>query len=409
MFGLRRAYRRYWEKQRKQSIESNAWLEANMDAILERAAEANPLLTKAQFPRPPEVGCQHRLLIGGFCGRAQLAESRFCFWHDRRKEKYSPSVISTYFGKDITLRDAMEQEVAAGRTLAGAYLEDAALGGNWFQRGADLSNADLRGADLRGMHLSYGSLQNANLTFANLEEAYLSDVAFGGAQFTRARLYRAKLRNNDLSSVRGLDKNCFRNRGKGILPRYSILEDHPDQAEPMYRELTAYFSRIGALDDASWAAYRCRIMRHRILRKRLSFSTNIIEASVDDSSRYAPYDPQRVFEVGLSAWLSNLLEFVKSSIYWLLFGYGEKPFRVGILSAVVMTMYAALYAGFGALTEHGFGAALYFSVVTFTTLGYGDVTAVRTFRLMAASEAVVGLLFTGLFLFALSRRAIGRA
>jgi hypothetical protein len=183
------------------------------------------------------------------------------------------------------------------------------------------------------------------------------ECILAGATFTRAKLYRVKLRDNDLTGVKGLEKNSFRNFGKGIVPRYRILEDYPDQAEPMYRELTAYFSRIGALDDASWAAYRCRLMRHRMLRKRLTLGVNLIEAAVDHNMRHVGIDPQGVFEVGLSAWLSTLIEFFKSGLYWLIFGYGEKPLRVAMLSLEVIVMYAAMYAGMNALTAHGFWAA----------------------------------------------------
>jgi hypothetical protein len=391
-----RAYTRYWERQRAE--------QRRLESQLGPARESLGLTEK-----PPAVGCQHRYAFGHYCGRSQLSESNFCFWHHRDRAKYSPEVIASYFGEGAYLKDAIEREIVAGNSLSDAYLEDAAIGGDWFQRGADLSNADLRGADLRGMHLSYGSLRNANLALANLEDAYLSDVVLDGTTFTRAKLYRVKFRDNDFSRVKGLEKNSFRNWGRGIVPRYRILEDYPDQAGPVYRELTAYFSRIGALEDASWAAYRCKLMRHRILRKRLTLGGNVIEAAVDDNIRHLGIDPQRVFEVGLSAWLSTLIEFFKSGLYWLIFGYGEKPLRVAMLSLEVIVMYAAIYASMNALTVHGFWAALYFSIVTFTTLGYGDVTPTPNFRLMAASEAVAGLLLSGLFLFTLSRRAIGRS
>ena len=45
----------------------------------------------------------------------------------------------------------------------------------------------------------------------------------------------------------------------------------------------------------------------------------------------------------------------------------------------------------GAVSEAGFNSSLYFSIVTFTTLGYGDVLPKPPFRLLAASEAVLGL------------------
>jgi hypothetical protein len=77
--------------------------------------------------------------------------------------------------------------------------------------------------------------------------------------------------------------------------------------------------------------------------------------------------------------------------------------RVGVLGSVVVVMaFAALveagvWAGFylwmGALAS--FEEALYFSLVSFTTLGYGDVTLVTGWRLLAAFEAANGIILFG--------------
>lgn len=48
--------------------------------------------------------------------------------------------------------------------------------------------------------------------------------------------------------------------------------------------------------------------------------------------------------------------------------------------------------------------SLYFSIVTITTLGYGDITPITDFsRLLISSEAILGLTIIGLFLNALAR------
>jgi voltage-gated potassium channel len=53
-------------------------------------------------------------------------------------------------------------------------------------------------------------------------------------------------------------------------------------------------------------------------------------------------------------------------------------------------------------------SALYFSAVTFTTLGYGDITLTAEWRLMSGFEAIDGILLMGwttAFLFSVLQRA----
>ncbi len=65
-------------------------------------------------------------------------------------------------------------------------------------------------------------------------------------------------------------------------------------------------------------------------------------------------------------------------------------FLVCILEA---GLWATLYFAVGAI--EGFEASLYFSVVTFTTLGYGDVTLDDSWRLLASFAAADGILKFG--------------
>lgn len=57
-------------------------------------------------------------------------------------------------------------------------------------------------------------------------------------------------------------------------------------------------------------------------------------------------------------------------------------------------IWAAAYIAFGALSS--ISDAIYFSLVTYTTLGYGDVTVDVGHRVFAAMAAVTGLLNFGL-------------
>jgi len=57
------------------------------------------------------------------------------------------------------------------------------------------------------------------------------------------------------------------------------------------------------------------------------------------------------------------------------------------------TMWAAFYWAFAVLPD--FETSLYFSLTSYTTLGYGDVVLPKTWRLVGPFEAAVGILMFG--------------
>ncbi len=331
-----------------------------------------------------------------------------CYWHSQDLNKYKQNIINQYFNEEITLKKAIENEVRNGNSLHGAYLPEASIGGSWFNKGANLSGAKLREANLTGVHLSYGSLKDANLTYANIESSFLGDVDIRGANLTGAKLYNVKLRNNNFDGVKGLDKECFRGWRWGVIPVYHILEEYPQYNKSVYRAMKIYFSQLGAHDDASWAAYKEYEADRRLLVKNLKPLSLIAERFAKAYMRDKKIKASIFIVHSFMDWLINLFQIIKSYTSCFCFGYGERPLRVLFVCGLTIVIYALLYCGFDMLTEPTFRNALYFSIVTFTTLGYGDLTATKDFQLFASSEALVGLILIGLFLFTLARRGAGR-
>ena len=66
---------------------------------------------------------------------------------------------------------------------------------------------------------------------------------------------------------------------------------------------------------------------------------------------------------------------------------------MAIVSLVEATLWASVYLVLNAID--GFERALYFSMVTFTSLGYGDIVLEENWRLLAAFEAVNGVIMFG--------------
>ena len=78
----------------------------------------------------------------------------------------------------------------------------------------------------------------------------------------------------------------------------------------------------------------------------------------------------------------------------------EKPFRITILvlilffaSIIETILWAFSYVQLDAISS--FEEALYFSIVTFTTLGYGDIVLNQDWRLLSSFEASIGIIIFG--------------
>ncbi|MBN1353824.1 MAG: two pore domain potassium channel family protein, partial [Candidatus Omnitrophica bacterium] len=152
-------------------------------------------------------------------------------------------------------------------------------------------------------------------------------------------------------------------------------------AEEAYQDLKKYFISNGKYVDASWASFKEKTMEKMLLKKK----------------RNLAYLPSLLMDI--------------------LCGYGEKPYRVILSSAAIISVYAFLFLALNSVTyaqsssyKLAIGDYIYYSIVTFTTVGYGDFVPRPSslFRLLAASEAFVGAFMIGLFIFTLARRYSAR-
>jgi hypothetical protein len=100
-------------------------------------------------------------------------------------------------------------------------------------------------------------------------------------------------------------------------------------------------------------------------------------------------------------------------LYRLLAGYGEHPIRTAISSIFTILVFAFIYWVLGCLdyttgnTGHfeEFIYSIYFSFVTFTTLGLGDIRPLtHTGRILICCEAVIGAFLIALFVVVFSRK-----
>jgi len=100
-----------------------------------------------------------------------------------------------------------------------------------------------------------------------------------------------------------------------------------------------------------------------------------------------------------------------------IFGYGIQPSKVIISAILIITLFAFLFmnpgisniVGIEEITSNNFFDCLYFSTITFTTLGYGDFRPLEGWgRISAGSEAFIGAFMMALFVYTFARRTGGR-
>lgn len=99
-------------------------------------------------------------------------------------------------------------------------------------------------------------------------------------------------------------------------------------------------------------------------------------------------------------------------LFWAVAGFGLRPLRVLGTAAVLTFGYAIAYWAIGgvmsphsaALHGHDFSTALYFSGITFTTVGFGDLIPAPHARLLAISEGMIGFATVSFFIVVLANR-----
>ncbi len=290
-----------------------------------------------------------------------------------------------------------------------ADLLQAELGGMDLT-GVDFRTANLLMANLSGANLMEAKLVGANLLLANLRQANLIDADLTQADLTDADLSLAHLDGADL---RGAQLNVA-NLGAAILSRANLRD-----ADLMEADLSG--ANLGGTDisgakfiganftDANVAGIKwdgARMHgRYRAIRgidscyggplfKRAAADQAFIDA-VEDHWK----DTWRI-------WLFRA---------WGLLDYGRSMSRVAAFGFAIMCCYGMIYSTWKGLLNYTGSAntwftSFYFSIETFTTLGFGDVKPTGIVgELLASSEVIIGYITLGLLLAVLAEKIARRA
>ncbi|WP_049902666.1 pentapeptide repeat-containing protein [Halococcus agarilyticus] len=322
------------------------------------------------------------------CWRPVRGDDDRCFWHDG-----SPKTREALDAHRPEPGERLDGADLRGADLAGAsWLRDRSLVGADFT-GATLRGADLTGADCRRATFDRVDARRARFDGADVEGAMFDDVDLREASLDRTKLYRAGF--TDVRLDRGTDF------GDRVI--YETLVDDADDRE----------TRVATLEAASWTYRELRRLFERDALPRRARTCYLGEKSTRRRAAWARGEYLHALTLEGSRWVMR---------------YGTSPTRVVTSSGVVMVCSAILYPLTGGLRATSgtyafeqpvrdmiaatplqlarvFYNGLYFSVVTFATLGYGDIQPVGAVaRALAGIEALLGSLLMALLLFVLTRR-----
>ncbi len=274
----------------------------------------------------------------------------------------SANLEKAYFGGANLKNANLRESVLTGAYLRGAILENATLHKSCLQ------SADMRGTNLQNAKLWSSNLQGAKLIRANLKNAGFNEKTI----LHDVNLYQCQIDNSTLKFADNqLDKKVIQEKNNDY-----------KKAKEVYRNLKNYFIQEGMYNISGEYYYREKLM----------------EAKCN-------WKDKKYFK-----WISNM--FLN-----LVAGYGERPLRVLIWWVGIILGYSFIYYFYNGIYirmanninsyNPKFLEALYFSIVTFTTLGFGDFAPKPGFfQLFASFEALLGAIFMAMFIFVFVRQMI---
>lgn len=333
-----------------------------------------------------DVGLPQEELSTEPCGRPVWGDHDRCVWHAKVE------------GKTIELLEDAQPE--PGEDLNGAFLKEAELSGiDWFSErslvGVNLTGARLNGADLSEANLMLATLTdvsaiNADFRGANLEGAMFTNADLRRANLEYALLHEAVFTNVHIGGETRLGASSVYERDR-VEPE--LGDDHPlEAASWAYRQLQQIYRNNGLPQQA-----RQSYTQEKDARRKLA---------------WVERDYRGVIRGELARWIAL---------------YGSSPYRILLTSLVVILVAAVIYPLTGGVQEvfadrtitysiedpesapqwwigRVLFKSLYFSVVTFTTLGFGDIQPVgQIARLVAGIEALLGSLLAALLVYVLAR------
>ncbi|HUW19794.1 MAG TPA: pentapeptide repeat-containing protein [Sedimentisphaerales bacterium] len=291
--------------------------------------------------------------------------------------------------------------------LEGAFLNNACLEGadltGAFMAGAYVRRANLKGAKLEGSHAERADMLQARLEGAKLEDAHFQGTDLGNSYLEGAMMARAHLEDANLSGAHLEGADLTRAHLEHANLMYSHLRDavvkytHLERAFFVEAHLEgAHFEQ--AIVDGSTLLWHCHVDRHSDFR-----GVGLEGIRIDPGTKQLlEYNVRRM---NWEAWYGGQPGFVRWLVkrFWRISDYGLSTIRIIKTFFKWTLLFAVIYYAWGFVDYYFVGIkdhpgivselfvlegggeavsvylvpfrAVYFSIVTMTTLGFGDMYA----------------------------------
>lgn len=259
------------------------------------------------------------------------------------------------------------------------------------------TNSDGSFREFYGCHFEKIEVQNSKLYGFEFYYCDLFQVNFGSC-----RLTNLVLDNCALSLFNFKDTDII-NEVQYIPPAeswFSGKEDLYKSIADFYKTLRVVYQANGLRTEASRSYYSERFFELRHIWAESSLWNSLCNYS----RKYHTYTFSRI-----GYHLRLVVKFFSYALSYLIWGFGEKLSRIILSTMVIISFYSIIYY-FSDLDKVNGNLvnSVYFSAVTFTTLGFGDITPLddsNLLKLLVASEALLGAFIIGLFVAGFSNKS----
>ena len=267
--------------------------------------------------------------------------------------------------------------------LAQAELESANLS---F---AKLNNANLAFSNLKNAILSFANLDGANLSAANLEETYVEDASLNNTTMTGANFKKAIMTNSNLKNAYLVDAHF---EGTNLI---AVNFENANLSSVTFDQkiMVKLIKNGGFRMTAFWKR------RHDLLLDTTMRCKGVNATTCYGSQRFKLFMQDQDFleEYLETAWGKKIF-----IIWWLFANCGRSLSRWAAWSLVFAMIFTLIFWTLGSASfdtqhlEFNLLTMFYYSVVTFTTLGFGDIIPkTSTAAMWVTLEVIFGYVMLG--------------